>query len=69
MVRFRHMPVEETAQAEMTLFPTGSSSIDRAVQVLRDGIRPDELRSLDRSMQKSIENAYQALFSVCMSLD
>jgi hypothetical protein len=67
MSRFRQMPVEEANEPEMTLFPSGCGSIDQAVQILREGIRPDELRALDRAMQKSIEGAYQALFSVCMS--
>ncbi len=67
MQRFRHMPIEEISQPEMTLFPTGCASVEAAVQALRDGIQPHEMRALDRTMQKSIEQAYQALFSVCMS--
>ncbi len=67
MLRFRQIPVENSAKPESTLFPAGCASIDQAVKALWESVRPDELRSLDKALQKNIENTYQALFSVCMS--
>jgi hypothetical protein len=65
--RLRRPDPELTLDPETTLLPQGCDSVDRAVRLLRDSIQTDELRSLDKLLQKQIENAYQALFSVCMS--
>jgi hypothetical protein len=67
MGRFRHIPAEVNPVKETSLFPAGCSSIDQAVQALRASIKPEELRTLDKALQKQIEQSYQALFSVCMS--
>ncbi|MCE9532024.1 MAG: protein kinase, partial [Planctomycetes bacterium] len=67
MSRFRQIPLEAVTLSETTLFPPGCSSIEESVKSLRDSIRPDELRTLDKNLQKHIEQSYQALFSVCMS--
>ena len=37
------------------------------MDALRQSIKPDELRTLDKAMQKHVEQTYEALFSVCMS--
>ena len=65
--RFRAIPIEEAPQFESTLFPAGCTSIEQAVKVLRESIKPEELRALDKGLQRNIEQSYQALFSVCMS--
>jgi len=67
MTRFRAIPLETISHPETTLFPAGCTSIEGAVKALRDSIRPEELRALDKNLQRHIEQAYQALFSVCMS--
>jgi len=67
MGRFRQIPVESSPVRETSLFPAGCASIDQAVQALRASIKPEELRSLDKTLQKQIEQSFQALFSVCMS--
>jgi hypothetical protein len=67
MTRFRLLPVETGMVFDTSLFPKGCSSVEQAVQSLRESIRPDELRSLDKTLQRAIEHSYQALFSVCMS--
>jgi eukaryotic-like serine/threonine-protein kinase len=67
MSRFRGIPIEELPRSEFTLFPPGCSSIQQAVNALRESVRPEEMRALDKALQKNIEQAYQALFSVCMS--
>jgi serine/threonine protein kinase len=65
--RLRRPDPELVLDRDTTLLPPGCDSVDRAVRLLRDSIQTDELRSLDKLLQKQIENAYQALFSVCMS--
>ncbi len=67
MGRFRAIPIEESPLSDTTLFPAGCASIEQAVKVLRESIKPEELRSLDKGLQRNIEQSYQALFSVCMS--
>jgi serine/threonine protein kinase len=67
MARFKSLPPEIVATTDQTLFPPGCSSIEQAVQALRESIKPEELRALDKSLQRHIEQSYQALFSVCMS--
>jgi hypothetical protein len=65
--RFRLALPVARLDPEMTLFPPGWASPEAAVKSLQDAIRPDELRALDKALQKQIEQMYQALFSVCMS--
>lgn len=65
--RFKQVAVETRTENDSLLFPTGCSSVDSAVKALCDLIQPDELRTLDKTLQRQIEKTYQALFSVCMS--
>jgi eukaryotic-like serine/threonine-protein kinase len=67
MTRFRNLVVDVAPVGETTLFPAGCSSVEQAVKALRESILPDQMRTLDKGLQKQIEIAYQALFSVCMS--
>ena len=67
MSRFTRMKVETTPVNDSLLFPVGCTSIEEAVNALRQAIQPDELRILDKAMQKQIEQSYHALFNVCMS--
>jgi eukaryotic-like serine/threonine-protein kinase len=65
--RFKQVPSEPRPENETFLFPTGCSSVDSAVKALCESIKADELRALDKTLQRQIEKTYQALFSVCMS--
>ncbi len=65
--RFHNMPEEPIQQQDTLLFPIGCSSVAQAVEALRSNISPDELRFLDKTLQKQIEQSYNNLFSVCMS--
>jgi hypothetical protein len=67
MSRFRARPIEEAPLSDAMLFPVGCSSIEQAVQSLCGTVLPEEIRALDKALQRQIEQAYQALFSVCMS--
>jgi hypothetical protein len=67
MSRFRATTAEQVVLTDSTLFPAGCTSINQAVKALRESVRPEEVRALDKGLQKNIEQAYQALFSVCMS--
>jgi serine/threonine protein kinase len=64
---FKLLTVEPRVESDSLLFPTGCTSIDAAVKALCDSIQPDEMRTLDKTLQRQIEKTYQALFSVCMS--
>ncbi len=65
--RFKQMKVDAKGESESLLFPAGCTSIDGSVKALCESIQTDELRALDKTLQRQIEKTYQALFSVCMS--
>jgi serine/threonine protein kinase len=65
--RIRHMTGEFPPEQENLLLPAGCQSIEKAIQALRESIKPEDLRMLDKKFQKHIEQEYQALHSVCLS--